>query len=412
MAFSAQTTREINALIKKQMDAHLLTHHTVVLPPAPTGPTTPTGPTGPVATGPVATGPSGPVPTPPSGNPPANSITAISLGLKGDGSDESDAFQAALDRLGDRVLLLDPTKTYAHSKVLYMRSGSIYGGGVRQGDAIVGAATIASTAQWTSAFRMYTGTRMSGVRLTSNATTRGVANEQHKLNLSGARIIVDQVMVEGSCGAGIYAEGCSDYTISNVVVKDTLADSIHNTGGSYNGVITNPIIINSGDDGVAVVSYGGQYPCHHITATNVVVRGGKARGVSVVGGEDVTYRNLVISDTAAAGIYISREPSYNTLNTRRVLVEDFLITGANYNTATHHGSVLLYGEGGTVENCTVRNGSIFKQAGAAPWHLAAFHGGAVKNCQLESILVKDAARANLVWNAAGITVTGVTRQSV
>lgn len=258
---------------------------------------------------------------------------------------------------------------------------------------------------------MYTGTSMTGVRLTSNATTRGVTNEEHKLTLNGDGIRVTAVLVDGSCGAGIYSEGASNYSITDVVVRNTLADSIHNTGGSFNGVIRNALISNSGDDGVAVVSYGGQSPCHHITATDIVVTSGNARGVSVVGGEDISYSRLDISNTGCAGIYISREPSYDTLASRRVTVDSFTIKGANWRTEVHHGSVLLYAEGGIVEDCVVRNGTVLAQAGAAPWHLAAFHAGAVRNCKLESIAVRDTART-LIWNPASVQTTNVGYQVV
>ena len=43
--------------------------------------------------------------------------------------------------------------------------------------------------------------------------------------------------------------------LTNVTVKNTRADAIHMTGGAAYGTLTNPRVVNPGDDGVAVVSY-------------------------------------------------------------------------------------------------------------------------------------------------------------
>ena len=92
--------------------------------------------------------------------------------------------------------------------------------------------------------------------------------------------------------------------------------------------LENNRIENSGDDGIAVVSYrndGGLV--NHITArNNVIVNNKWGRQMSVVGGGQVLYENNHLENNlaGAACLYIAQEASYSTYGAHDVM--------ARYNT--------------------------------------------------------------------------------
>jgi hypothetical protein len=101
--------------------------------------------------------------------------------------------------------------------------------------------------------------------------------------------------------------------------------------------------------------------CSNITINNPIVNGTTwGRGVTVVGGQNITYNNVKVSNTNGAGIYIASEPSYDTMGVSNVIVNGGTVTGANYNSGVVHGAILVYaGNGGqpvtgvTIENISV-----------------------------------------------------------
>ena len=79
--------------------------------------------------------------------------------------------------------------------------------------------------------------------------------------------------------------GGSHGTIAHNVVRNTLADGIHNTHGAHDIIIDHNTVRAAGDDMIAVVSYGGEALCHDILIVdNDVADQEWGRGISVVGG--------------------------------------------------------------------------------------------------------------------------------
>jgi hypothetical protein len=141
------------------------------------------------------------------------------------------------------------------------------------------------------------------------------------------------------------------------------ADGIHLTGGSHDGTVVSPVVNRPGDDGVAVVSYGSDPATSaRITVTSPVVNDQLwGRGVSVVGGEDITYRDVVVNGSAGAAVYVASEGEpYYTRSVARVLVSGARVSRANTVAGIGHGAVLVYSgrsetsvRGVRVENMTV-----------------------------------------------------------
>jgi hypothetical protein len=166
------------------------------------------------------------------------------------------------------------------------------------------------------------------------------------------------------------------------------------------------VTTNTGDDGVAVVSYMKDgVPCARIRIESPTVNGTTwGRGISVVGGNDVTYTNVTVRDTDAAGIYLGSEGDpYWTFPSRNVLVDGGTVTGANRNTTKDHGAVLVYGgnAGTMTSDITVRGLAVSGTRGTAPWDagVLAETGAGVQRVTLQGLDVRNGARSTSWTNA-------------
>lgn len=252
--------------------------------------------------------------------------------------DETAALQTRFDQLrpGDTIRL--DRRTYSHAGVIRVAVP-----GVRiEGNG----ATLAATNAPASALQIDApGVSVADVTLTAPTDgPRLTGLEQHKLVVSGDGVSLTDVTIDGSAAAGVFVDGAHDFRLTRVTVRDTLADGIHMTDGATNGRLDNPRTERTGDDGVAVVSYGTDAPCAGITITAPVVAGTRwGRGISVVGGRDVSVRDLTVSGTSGAGLYVASEGApYFTDSVAGVRVTGGTITGANTDPSVIHGAVLVY----------------------------------------------------------------------
>lgn len=253
------------------------------------------------------------------------------------------------------TLTLAP-KTFYHSGVLQITVAglTINGNG----------ATIQATNDATSAVEILADhVTMSNLTLGANLTgPRYYANEQHKLLIEGNYASVSNVTINGAAGAGVYVLGAGWFNLSDITVNNSRADGISMTGGAHDGVVNNPVTNNTGDDGVSVVSYIADGTiCSNITINNPIVNGTTwGRGVTVVGGQNITYNNITVSNTNGAGVYIASEPSYNTMGVSNVIVNGGTVSDANYNSAVVHGAILIYAgnAGQPVTGVTIENLSV------------------------------------------------------
>lgn len=135
-------------------------------------------------------------------------------------------------------------------------------------------------------------------------------------NLEGIRfsgstgVVIDGIWVANTFGAGILGTSASNAVIKNCRVFGTFADAIHIARKSFNCVAENNLVRNSGDDGLAIVTYNSA-GCHDITyRNNTVWFNYWGRGITIIGGDHNTVeRNLVI-DGSKAGFLVAVE-EYN-----------------------------------------------------------------------------------------------------
>lgn len=278
-------------------------------------------------------------------------ITVLDAGAVGDGeTDDTEALQAVFDSAqpGD-VVELPEGRTFAHADVLTVTSPGV---------TITGGGTLLATDEERSSLVLAADdVVLEDVTLRIEETTRRWdAYEQQRLRIDGhSGVVVREVSVEGSAAAGVYVGGgTSDFLLDEVQVSGTRADGIHMTQGAHDGRVVSPVVRDVGDDGVAVVSYAPDGdPCARITVSSPLVDGSSGgRGISVVGGQDITYRDIDVRDTYAAGVYIAAEGSFDTTGVDGVVVDGGTVTGANTGEDIDHGAVLVFN--GT-ENEVVRD---------------------------------------------------------
>ena len=204
--------------------------------------------------------------------------------------------------------------------------------------------------------------KLSGVK----APSRQADWESTRISLFGAtNFVIDSITIDGSAAAGIQtAKSTSNGRITNNTIKDTLSDSIHMTDKASYITVENNHIENSGDDGIAVVSYlSDGAKVHHITARNNVVLNNKwGRQMSVVGGSDVLYENNLLENNLAqrACLYIAQENSYNTFGAHNVVMQLNTLKNCG-GLASGHGGIMMFSDGAEANtNITLTRNDLYQ----------------------------------------------------
>ncbi|NNH23251.1 glycosyl hydrolase family 28-related protein, partial [Pseudokineococcus marinus] len=270
----------------------------------------------------------------------ASGTPLTAFGAVGDGrTDDTAALQRALDTAAPGTTLVLPAgKVFRHTQVLRLRRPDL---------TLAGTGTLLATDPRRSAL-LVQGDRTTIRDITlamPTATERLGTWDDMKLTVLGASdVSVERVRVEGSAAAGIYFWGAKRFSLVDARVSGTRADGIHITGPSSDGEVVRPVVRDSGDDGVAVVSYAqdGQ-PVRRVAVTSPTVLGTSwGRGVTVVGGEDITYTDIRVERSNAAAVYIAKEPGWRTFAPVRVRVSGGVVVDANQSTTVDHGAVLVW----------------------------------------------------------------------
>lgn len=259
----------------------------------------------------------------------------------GDASDDQVAIQAALDDAPAGATVVFPAGEYRHSGLLNVRTDglTLWGYG----------ATLTGTNASKHAIILF-GDRTSVLGFTVQNTTNGRLSAEDQMGIalhytSGS--VVRDNTVRGTSSAGIFIWGAGNYVIANNIVENTLSDGIHSVGGAHDGLIEGNKLRNIGDDCFAVISYVPEREMSHdITIRNNSCTGGKARGLTVAGGVRVLIEGNVIEASAAAGVYLAADASYNTWGAYDVTVRNNTLRGVNTNSSIRHGAIFLWSRSG------------------------------------------------------------------
>lgn len=177
-------------------------------------------------------------------------------------------------------------------------------------------------------------------------------------------VVLRDNRITSGASAGIFVSGVVGFTVAGNRVSGTLADGIHVTGGASDGRVLGNRVERVGDDGIAVVSYqGDRSPVQRVwVEDNEVDELPWGRGLSVVGGQDVTLRhNRVARVQRAAGVLVAREDGWHTAGVQRVLVEGNLVRDTQPGgPVTGHAAIEIHALGpqGQVRQVMVRDNRI------------------------------------------------------
>jgi hypothetical protein len=269
------------------------------------------------------------------------SVSAESLGAVGDGkTDDTAALQRALDGLSaGETLVLPAGRTFAHSDVLRVRVPGV---------TLTGGGSLLATNEARASVSVDADsvTIRDLTLRTAGTTRRWTAPEQSGLWLGPhQQTVIEDVSVLGAASAGVFVQGASHFQLTRVTVEDSRADGIHMTAGASHGQLDRPVTRRTGDDGIAIVSYRADATeVSDVRVSSPLVDGAPGgRGLSVVGGRAVSFSDVEVRNTAAAGLYVACERGdFATRVPSDVSFDGGLVEGANTDASIDQGAVLVY----------------------------------------------------------------------
>ena len=161
-------------------------------------------------------------------------------------------------------------------------------------------------------------------------------------------LLLENIIIDSGANAGIALDNVQRFESRGTLVMDTKADAFHCTNGTRDGSVYGHTAIRPGDDGFAVVTYGGSELCENIRVYGARIRQGKMRGMTVVGGRDVWFMQPDIDETECAGIYFSSESSYGTFGVRNCGVIGGTIKNAVSRAGISQGAIHCNGRSGSL----------------------------------------------------------------
>lgn len=282
-----------------------------------------------------------------------------------DGSDQADSLQRALDGLqaGQRLVFAPGQYVVTHSLAVKNPQVVISG---------YGATLLATNVSDQTIVMSGSNSTLVGLTLVGIGSTRLGTPGSTKVEVTGTGVQVLDITIRGGASAGIFVFGGKDIAIVGNRVQDTLADGIHTTYGSHNVLVQGNTVTGTGDDMIAVVSYQGD----GALSSNILITGNAlsgnywGRGISVVGGSDVTITgNTVRGVQKAAGVLISQEDSWHTYNATNVLVTNNQISDIQNSTSANNSrlpsqqaAIELDTGSGTVTLVSVANNQVSRSA--------------------------------------------------
>ncbi|MCC8396829.1 right-handed parallel beta-helix repeat-containing protein [Paraburkholderia sp. MMS20-SJTR3] len=249
------------------------------------------------------------------------------------GSDQADSLQRAFDGLqtGQRLVFAPGQYVVTHSLAVKNPQVVISG---------YGATLIATTVNDQTIVMSGSNSTLAGLTLIGAGSTRLATPSSTKVEVTGTGVQVLDITIRGGASAGIFVFGGNDIAIVGNRVQDTLADGIHTTYGSRNVLVQGNTVSGTGDDMISVVSYQGD----GALSSNILIAGNTlsgnywGRGISVVGGSDVTITgNTVQGVQKAAGVLISQEDSWQTYNATNAVITNNLISDIQNSTSANNG---------------------------------------------------------------------------
>ncbi|MDT5094966.1 MAG: hypothetical protein QOH60_4329 [Mycobacterium sp.] len=347
-------------------------------------------------------------------------LAAMCVGIPAaaDPGDSTGELQALFDGAQPGSTVTLDHKVYPHGGVVTINVPNVKING--------NGATLQATNDATSSLHITAdGVTVSNLNLTAPiGGQRYSAPDQDKIYVRANGVTLNDITIAGSAATGVFLNNVNGFSLNRVTVRDSRADGIHMTLGSSNGQVNNPLIERSGDDGVAVVSYSERFlgfataPCRNIVINSPTVTSTTyGQGISALGGENISYRNINISSTWGAGVFIgSIGAPFFTQATSGVEVTGGTVTGANTNGGM--GAIAVFGEqpGVPASNVTIANLRVVDTPESAQRTIAVHtkDGGTIAGLALRNLVIRQNGALPVVesdgprdsYSMSGVTLNG------
>ncbi len=275
---------------------------------------------------------------------PTCSIT--SFGAVGDGvTDNATAIQNTFNSAAtNHCIALIPAGTFTYSGTITATGIAVAG---------IGAASILAPLSVTNESLTVTGSggSVSNLVMVSTATTRLATPWSGMIWVNNAaNYYIENVLINNSSSIGIMSYNSHGGYIMSNTIENTLADSITQTNGSYDILVSGNRILNASDDGISNNSYVGEPLVHDITVQgNTVLNNLLGRGVEVSGGSNITFSGNYVDNTDGfADVYIASESQWNTEGVDSITASGNTLVDGGPN----QGSVIVYNSQGSLYNIT------------------------------------------------------------
>lgn len=289
----------------------------------------------------------------------ATAVSVKAYGAKGDGvTDDQSAITAAFAaNVGGAVYF--PAGVYLHSGILTATSCVVFGDSA--------SSELRALSASSALYLAGSAPVLSNMRINTNGVSRLSAYDNCSVAVTNADgFYIQNNIIEKSSSAGVMLSSvnCKNGYVGYNTVQNTLADGIHHTHGANSITVEYNTTYNTGDDGIAVVSYGPDPVTTKIFIQfNSVNANAYGRGITVVGGENVhIFGNTLRDVTTAGGIYIGSEPAYQTRGVSAVNIFNNILTNCG-NAGVNQGAIHLYNGGGIggqlVHSVNVKNNTIY-----------------------------------------------------
>lgn len=230
-----------------------------------------------------------------------------------------------------------PAGTFRHSGLLMIDGIEVSG----EGDQTV---LIGTTSNQSAIVVKGSGSKLSNIKISFKGTSRSSYDEAALVLIGEAdNFVVEKLSLEGGNQAGFFVRDSGPGQIKGNKIRNTLADSIHITKKSHDITVADNITHNSGDDGIAVVSYEKDRGLSYNIAilNNMVIDNKYARGISVIGGRNILIAdNLIQCKAGYAGIMMASESSFKTYGVKYVKVERNTVKSCG-GSRTGHGAIMI-----------------------------------------------------------------------
>lgn len=149
--------------------------------------------------------------------------------------------------------------------------------------------------------------KLSGLRITTRDVPVSRELNAPMLCMDGASdIVIDDLEIARSAGAGALFRLCNGFQGSNIRIRNTLSDGLDFFNSSKIS-LTNFLSENTGDDGLAFLSYTSLAQSYDIVARNIIVKNSDTRGISVVGPERVIVDGFTVENTRGSGVIVYQD---------------------------------------------------------------------------------------------------------